>query len=360
MKKPNLKKLKTPEVIHQAKRVIKRDVQSDKAPDTSARITNETVAEHREEVLSSARKYIYPLPHSKHRIVKLSVMILVTAVVCFFVWCMLALYRFQSTSAFVYDVTRIIPFPVAKVGGNFVSYESYLFELRHYIHYYETQQQANFSTAGGKIQLTNYKKQMMQDVINNAYVNQLAAQYHVSVSDQEVNNEVTLIREENRLGSSQQVFSDVLKEFYGWTINDFKRELKQQLLAQKVVAALDTGTEQRAQQALAKINKGAKFEDVAKQMSDDASTRNHGGQYPGLVSAADRNIPPQVTAALFKLKPGQHSGIINSGYTLEIVKVVSDQGDKVKAEHIEFDFKDISSYIKPLQAKNPPHQYIHF
>ena len=29
------------------------------------RITNETVAEHREEVLSSARKYIYPLQHSR-------------------------------------------------------------------------------------------------------------------------------------------------------------------------------------------------------------------------------------------------------------------------------------------------------
>src|ERR1039458_1937006 len=30
------------------------------------RITNETVIDHREEALSSARKYIYPLQHSKH------------------------------------------------------------------------------------------------------------------------------------------------------------------------------------------------------------------------------------------------------------------------------------------------------
>src|SRR5947207_5990262 len=32
-------------------------------------ITNETIAEHREDVLSGARKYIYPLAHSNHRIV---------------------------------------------------------------------------------------------------------------------------------------------------------------------------------------------------------------------------------------------------------------------------------------------------
>jgi len=35
------------------------------------RITNETIAEHREEVLSSARKYIYPLQHSLQRIVSI-------------------------------------------------------------------------------------------------------------------------------------------------------------------------------------------------------------------------------------------------------------------------------------------------
>src|SRR5438552_6597079 len=93
------------------------------------RITNETVAEHREEVLSSARKYIYPLSHSKHRVVVLSVSLLVTAVVVFFAYCGLALYKFQSTSTFTYGVAQVIPFPVARVGTHWVSYESYLFEL---------------------------------------------------------------------------------------------------------------------------------------------------------------------------------------------------------------------------------------
>src|SRR6478672_386206 len=49
------------------------------------RITNETVAEHREEVLSSARKYIYPLSHSKRRIVAISAAIFVALLFGFFV-----------------------------------------------------------------------------------------------------------------------------------------------------------------------------------------------------------------------------------------------------------------------------------
>src|SRR5690606_34551935 len=67
-----------------------------------ARVTNDTVAEHREEVLGAARKYIYPLQHSRHRIVIISVSILVAVVLAFFTYTLLALYRFHATSTFMY------------------------------------------------------------------------------------------------------------------------------------------------------------------------------------------------------------------------------------------------------------------
>src|SRR5690349_4509541 len=142
------------------------------------RITNETVAEHREEVLSSARKYIYPLQHSMHRIVLISTSIFIVLVVGFFVYCVLSLYKFNSTSTFVYRVTQVIPFPVAKAGSHWVSYENYLFELRHYIHYYQTQQKIDFTSTSGKQQLDDFRKKALQIVVNEAYVKQLAEQNH--------------------------------------------------------------------------------------------------------------------------------------------------------------------------------------
>ena len=217
------------------------------------RITNETVAEHREELLRGARKYIYPLKHTKHRVVVISVSLLVSAVVLFFAYTILALYKFQSNSTFIYYVTQVIPFPIAKAGPDYVAYENYLFELRHYMHYYETQQQVNFSSPAGQQQLDAFKKQAMDEVVQGAYVKQLAVKYNVSVSDQEVDNEVSLLQQQNRLGSSNQEFADVLKEFWGWSISDFKRELKSQLLSQKVVAKLDTGTYSRANAALQQL-----------------------------------------------------------------------------------------------------------
>src|SRR3989304_10228319 len=59
-------------------------------------ITNETIAEHREDVLSGARKYIYPLAHSKHRIITVTVAIVVLAVIAFLAYSIAGLYKYYQ------------------------------------------------------------------------------------------------------------------------------------------------------------------------------------------------------------------------------------------------------------------------
>jgi hypothetical protein len=54
-------------------RRVKPEESLQEAINNIPRITNETVAEHREEVLGSARKFIYPLQHSLKKIVFISV-----------------------------------------------------------------------------------------------------------------------------------------------------------------------------------------------------------------------------------------------------------------------------------------------
>ncbi len=356
MKKPKkLKKPKLPKIIRRGKTTEEKVTD---AISNVPRITNETVEEHREDVLSSARKYIYPLQHSKHSIVRISVGLLIFVLVAFFTVCGLSLYKFQATSGFIYDVTRVVPFPVAKVGKSWVSYEAYLFELRRNMHYYHTQQQSDFSTKDGKTQLSRLKHQAMAAVIQDAYVKQLAARDHVLVSDQTVNNQVTLVRNENRLGSSDRALREVLSEFWGWNETDFKRELKQQLLAQAVTAKLDTTANTRAQDVLRQLKGGADFAALAAQASDDPATKAAGGQYPAAITLNDSSIPPVVTATLFNLKPGQTSVIINAGYSLEIVKLLDRSGSSLHAAHIQFNLKSITTYTRTLETKQPPHYYI--
>lgn len=322
------------------------------------RITNETVAEHREEVLSSARKYIYPLQHSAHKVVIISTTLLAVVVLLFFTYCMLALYRFQSTSTFVYRITQVIPFPIAKAGSRFVSYENYLFELRHYMHYYQTQQRADLKDEAWEQQLADFRRRAMQRVIDYAYVKQLADKHDITVSDRELNDAVAMVRSQNRLGSSEQVFADVLREFWGWSVSDFRRELKQQMLAQKVVSTLDNTTKKRAEEAYVRLQNGEDFAELAKQYSDDTSTRENGGEYGMAVSQSDRDLPPQLIDALFKLNEGEVSKVINTGTGLEIIKLNSTEGSKVRFSHISFTFKPIDTYIEPLRSKDKPRQFI--
>lgn len=322
------------------------------------RITNETVGEHREEMLADARKFIYPLQHSKHHVVRISIGLLALVLVLFFTACGLALYKFQSTSGFIYDVTRVVPFPVAKTGSHWVSYESYLFELRRNMHYYHTQQQTDFATRDGQTQLKRLKQQALGQVVQDAYVKQVAAQNGVSVSNQAVDDELTLLKDQNRLGSSPRALRDSLNAFFGWNENDLKRELKQEMLAQAVVAKLDTATNARAKAALRQLIGGADFAALAGQISDDLATKSNGGQYPSAVTLNDGQVPPAITAELFRLKPGQVSGIINNGFSLDIVKQLSASGNTVRGAHIQFNFQPITKYIAPLQKSEPPHLYV--
>ena len=331
----------------------------DSAQDTSApRITNETVAEHREEVLSSARKYIYPLQHSKHKIVLITTSIFIAAVVAFVGYTTISLYKLKSNSSFLYGITKVVPFPVAKAGDSFVSYENYLFELRHYIHYYQNQQKLDFDSESGRQQLAEFKKRALDKVINDAYVKQLAKQYKVTVSDQEVQAEIKTVRDQNRLGGSDKVFEDVLKEYWGWTVDDFQRSLQQQLLAQKLLPVLDPAVVTKAKAAKAEIESGADFAAVAKKYSDDATTKDSGGELAIPIDRSNREIAAQTTAALFTLKAGETSDVINAGYSLEIVKNLEVQGDKIRTAHIVFNFKDINSYLNDYRDKNKASLYI--
>lgn len=223
------------------------------------RITNETVAIHREAVIGGARKYIYPLQHSKHKIVLISTGLLLFLSVGFFIFCALSLYRLKNGSAFMHQVSKVLPFPIARTGTTFIAYENYLFELRHYTHYYTTQQGLDFNTTEGKQQLADFRERALEKVINDSYIKRMAAKGKISVSDKEVDNQINIIRSQNRLGGSDEVFEDVLREFWAWSLNDFRRSLKLEMLNQKLTASLDGGNDSSGSIGIGRITGGHRF-----------------------------------------------------------------------------------------------------
>ena len=332
-----------------------------KTDESVPRITNDNVAEHREDVLSGAKKYIYPLQHSKHRIVILSTSLFLVVLLVFSIFTVLSLYRFETRSGFMYQLTRVVPLPIARTGSTFIAYENYLFELNHYIHYYENQQQLSFDTEAGQAQLASYKERTINKVINDAYVKILADELGITVDETEVDEQIRIAREQNRLGSSDEIFEDVLREFWDWSVGDFRRSLQSELLAQKVIRASDPDTEARATEALARITAGEDFEKIAAEYSDDLGTKDIGGEF-GLVSRSNRNVSQQAVDVLFNLGEGQNSGIIvvpyGTGYALAIIKNLDEQDDQRNGAHIIFQLKSLDEVLNDRKEQQPYRLYM--
>jgi parvulin-like peptidyl-prolyl isomerase len=128
------------------------------------------------------------------------------------------------------------------------------------------------------------------------------------------------------------------------------------MLTQKVVSTLDKATHDRANAAYQRLQ-SEDFATVA-QLSDDTMSRANGGAYDFTISQSDRTLSPQVIDTLFKLKVGETSKIINTGSSLEIIKLTQKDGTKVQASHIVFTFKPVDDYLKPLKKQEKPRNFI--
>lgn len=100
------------------------------------RITNDTIAEHREKILAGGRRYKYPVQYARHKLVFNAIIIAVASlVILVLLWWQL--YSAQSTSTYLYRITQALPLPVANADGQYVRYSDYLLYERPSMYYIE-------------------------------------------------------------------------------------------------------------------------------------------------------------------------------------------------------------------------------
>lgn len=325
------------------------------------RITTQNVAEHREDILKGARKFILPLQTSRNRIVAISIGVFLLTILIFAITTVTLLYRVQSTSRPMYQLTRVIPYPVARIGSTLVAYENYLFELRHYIHYYENQQELSFDSEAGQDQLNDYKKRALDKVVNDAFIKQIAEDSGISVSEAEVDEQIKIAREQNRLGSSDQVFEDVLRDFWDWSVNDFRRSLRTELLLQKVLRQQDVEARDTIVEIKTKLEAGEDFGELAATYSEDIITKEEKGDF-GFVDKTSRTVSQKAVDTLFDLDKNEVSEEIivpyGTGYALSIIQFTEEKGDERRGSHIIIPLKSVDDVLNDVKAERPYRLYI--
>ena len=324
-------------------------------PKGSSKITEEVIEQYRQDVIKGGRKYSYPIINTPKKVVTLSLLVLTATLAIFMGYISIRVYSHNDYSDFIYNVTKTIRLPAAWLGNpsRSVAYEDYLFELRRQVHYFQSQQNVDFTSTDGQKLLDDYRNKSFQTVVNQAYVKQLAKQHGLAVTKQEVDNELDLLRQQNKLGGSDEEVETVVRDFWGWSLADYRRSIEAELLRQKVVSALNPDVYNQAEDILGRLQNGEDFAELASELSDDTSTASNGEEYDFWFDITEQNAHPKVLKAVFATDVGGVTEIINTGYQLEILKVLDEEDDRRKVAHIRLSFASIVAEIESLKQAYP-------
>ncbi len=307
--------------IKSPKNLIKKLKREPESPE-SRRITDATVAEHREKILAGGRKFKYPFQYSKHRVLIGASSVLVLALLIFGAYLWFTLYKSQDTNDFSYSVTKFLPLPVANVDGENVPYSDYMRRVRSAIFYKQNQEKIDLTTEDGKRELNYLKRQELTRAERFAYANKIANDKNITISDDEINKELDKnLQTSNGVKMTQSDYeANVLKQYFGWSIAEYKSELKNRLLERKVSFAVDTQAKSKIDNIKQQLNNGTDFAALAESSSDDKISSGAGGGVSAERGDSDSN---GIIAAARSLEPGSISDIIQGIDGYYIVKLGS-------------------------------------
>ena len=307
------KEAKTPKKTKLKAKLESKLPKSKKAP-TSLRITNDNISEHREDILAKGRKLKYPMQYSKKRLIVISIVVVVAAVMTFGLWLNNSLYKQQQTGDFFFSVTKILPLNVASVDGQPVRYQDYLRRLRADVHYYLNHEHRSFNSDEGEVELNYHKRKDLDVAEKAAYVEYLAEQNDISVSMDEVDAEIAAMREAN--GETEEGLISTLESYYGWSMSDYRLTTHDQMLEQAVSYAIDNEAKETADEVLERLQAGADFSVVAGNGTSGDTTQQTGSvssaqtlpnvQNGGTITAKTTDQDPTgVVQAVSKLSVGE-------------------------------------------------------
>ncbi|WP_203364141.1 peptidylprolyl isomerase [Bacillus sp. REN10] len=212
----------------------------------------------------------------------------------------------------------------------------------------------------------NNKQQMEQTLQELVYDKVLSEKY--SVSDKELDKELKKAKEQ--LGSQYEMF---LAQ-YGIDEKGFKKLIKSQLLREKAatedmkisdkelkayydkweapveVSHILVEDEKKAKDIKAQLDKGAKFEKLAEEHSEDPGSAANGGSVGWIDNQTRQQFAPEFAAALPKLKVGQISEPVKTDFGYHIIKI-TDKKEKKSFEDMKAQLTDELKSAKIDPAK---------
>ena len=323
-----------------------------------SRITNETVAEHRERILAGGRRFKYPVQYARHRLVFNTIIISVIALILITAFIWWQLYPQQNSSTFFYRITRVLPMPVAVVDGETVQYGHYLVGVRSSLHYLETKEGVNLRAPDSKGQVDYYKRRWLNDTIADAYASKIAHEKNIKVTDQQVNDAITFQRKSTNGEASEETYDAIIRDHFGWTPNEAREVTSRKLLRQIVAYTIDQNATDKRDKVVAMLKTESDFDKIALAV---------GGSGDGKVTSGVTPLVPRtnqdggLAAKASTLQKGQVSEVFksSSGDGYYMVRLLdSDNSNRISYSYIKVPLTAFNDRLEQLRKDGKIKEYI--
>lgn len=319
------------------------------------RITNETVAEHRERILAGGRRFKYPMQYARHRLVFNTIIITVAALLLIVLVGWWQLYLVQNTSTFFYRVTRVVPLPVASVDGEQVRYGDYLMYYNSSAYYLQRSEQLNLQSEDGKRQLDFIKRRSMDNVVADAYAVKRARELGITISNDRIDQVVNEDRNTVNGRISQETYDASALNVLGWSPEEYRQDVRSKLIRQEVSYAIDATAKQKQELVASKVNQpDADFEKIAAELSGESITVGASGLVP------HTNRDGGLAAAAVKLERGQVSSVVKTttGDGYYFVKVIEKTDTQVSYIYLRVPLTAFNEQLAALKRDGKVNEYI--
>ncbi|HMI09352.1 MAG TPA: peptidylprolyl isomerase [Candidatus Saccharimonadales bacterium] len=325
--------------------------------EVSTRITNETVAEHRERILAGGRRFKYPMQYARHRLVFNTIIVAVVALVVLVIVGWWQLYSVQNTSSFMYQVTRILPLPVASVDSAQVRYSDYLMGYNASIHYLRQSEQLDLNTENGKRQVIDNKRISMDNAIADAYAGKLARDLDISVTDKEIDQIIDDDRNTANGRISQETYDASALNILGWGPQEYRQDAKSKLIRQEVSYKIDSIAKTREEQALKLLQQDGDFDKAAIALGGTGKAKAMTG-LSGLVPLTNRDGGLSKAAA--KLEKGQISPVVktSTGDGYYFVKLLDRNDRQISYAYLRIPLTVFDDQLAALKKDGKVKEYI--
>jgi parvulin-like peptidyl-prolyl isomerase len=215
---------------------------------------------------------------------------------------------------------------------------------------YHVQQGLDPNSDDGRAQLLALRRQVLDDMINQALIGQYADAHGITTTDDELQQRLQVYVDQ--LGG-QDAFEKYLTD--ARTTRDQvlameREELIGTKVIDQVVGDIPTtavhlharhilcDTKAECDAALARLNAGEDFAAVAKDVSHDDTTKDSGGDLQWIARGM---LPGQkFEDALFSLKPGERSGVVESEFGFHIIEVLEEDDQRELSPEQQFDLRE--------------------